>query len=423
MRALALPITSGPAALATIAVVALLVAPTPARADDREDARREFTAGQAADKDHDYANALAHYLRAYDLVPHPFAAFNIAVDSEHLGKYRDAVKWYRQFLELDPGSADSAKVRALMEELARRPSRVRVLSQPQGARVLVDGAPAGATPAELSLKGGPHRIAIEQNGERSEREITTEFGEPQEVVFDAASAKGTLLVYGSPTGATVYVDDQPSGQVPAQLQVAAGRHTLRVQQVGYQEASTEVTVTPAGVTRQQVQLEAGGGADGTGGGSAAPTIGALGYLVGVSGGADANLGTPDLTGDFGIRLGKYEGLIQVGLGNSNTLINLLVRISLSNARVAPFLGASLYYVEAGGSTGTGDTPDGGFTAVGGVRYDFAKSDRTTWTARATVGVGYLKTSATDMTTGAETTNTQLAVPVTLSLEATIGRAQ
>jgi hypothetical protein len=40
-----------------------------------------------------------------------------------------------------------------------------------------------------------------------------------------------------------------------------------------------------------------------------------------------------------------------------------------------------------------------------------------------VGVGYLKTSATDMTTGAETTNTQLAVPVTLSLEATIGRAQ
>jgi hypothetical protein len=296
-----------------------------------------------------------------------------------------------------------------------------VTSQPGGARVLVDGGPAGVTPAELSLKGGAHRVTLEQNGQREDREITLEFGEPQQVDFTLGGANGTLLVYGSPAGATVYVDDQPSGQLPAQLQIPAGRHTVRVQQVGFQESTTQVVVTPAGVSREQIQLTAG---DGTATGSGTPAIGgALGYLVGVSAGADASTGNPAFTADFGVRLGKYEGVIQVGEGESNTLINLLFRYSFTNGRISPFLGASLYYIEGGSSSGGDGSPDGGFTAVGGLRYDFAKTAATTLTARATIGVGYLKQSATDMTTGESTTNTTLEIPVTLSIEATIGRAQ
>ena len=46
--------------------------------DDREEARKAFAAGQAADRKKDYVRAIEHYLRAYDLVPHEFAVFNIA---------------------------------------------------------------------------------------------------------------------------------------------------------------------------------------------------------------------------------------------------------------------------------------------------------------------------------------------------------
>jgi hypothetical protein len=396
-----------------------------ARGDDREDARREFTAGQAADRDHDYANALGHYLRAFDIVPHPFAAYNIAVDSEHLGKFRDAAKWYKQFLDLDPASNDAGKVRALIIDLAVRPSAVRVVSTPAGSRVLVDGEPAGATPVTLQLRGGTHRVAIEQNGQHDEREITTEYGEPQEVTFAPGGRRGTLYVYGSPEGATVYVDEQPAGRLPMQLQVPAGRHTVRVQQLGFQEASSTIDVAPASVTRAPVQLVQGEGtAAGTGSG-ATDSSGVFGYLFGVSGGIDATSGNPALTGDFGIRVHKYEFLLQLGLDDSSTGLNLVFRYSLANGRIAPFLGAEIGYIigSSSSSSSDGGATNAALAAIGGIRYDFAHSERVTYTARATVGIGYYQVTSTNATTMETTTSNALEVPVLFSIEATIGRAQ
>jgi len=76
--------------------------------DTREEARREFTLGQEADKRKDWAKAIEHYLRANDLVSHPFTMFNIATDYERLGRLREAATWYERYIEATPDEADKS---------------------------------------------------------------------------------------------------------------------------------------------------------------------------------------------------------------------------------------------------------------------------------------------------------------------------
>jgi hypothetical protein len=448
MRALVL-------AAACVGVVGLAAV---ARADDRDDARREFTDGQAADKAGDFAAAIQHYEIAYRLIPHPNAAYNIAFDNEQLHNYREAAKWYQLFLALAPGSPDAGRVRILVVELAHKPGPLTVTSNPSGVRVLIDGRVL-ATPATLSVRGGNHLVVLEHDNQRDARTVHTEFGEPQTFAVDGGQGgpdaqggqgvqggqgmpggqgQGTLLVYGSPPGATVYVDDQPAGNLPAQLQVAPGKHTVRVQQPGFSDAFATVDVAPTGVTREQIELSRGisgstatpgpGGPSGPGGpGSTVPnpqtpTGPLFGYLLGVSGGVDARTADAAYTADIGVRLARWELLAQIGQAEGGTYFNFALRASLTTGRFAPFLGASYELLEnAGGNDNTSSS--GGFSGLAGVRWDFSRSDRLTLTARATVGIGYFNVTTTNPTTEAMTTSTQIAVPVTLSLEATIGRTQ
>src|SRR5438132_5033287 len=130
----------------------LAVGTLTAWADDKSEAKREFAAGQAADRDSDWPNALEHYLRANEILPHPNTVNNIAVDYEHLQKWRDAAQWYRKYLELSPDAPDAARIRTRIAELAVHIGPVTVRSSPPGARVLVDGEPVGSTPVTLQLK-------------------------------------------------------------------------------------------------------------------------------------------------------------------------------------------------------------------------------------------------------------------------------
>src|SRR5438132_13608619 len=113
---------------ARVLVLALLVQATAARADERDDARREFAAGQAADAHRAWQQAIEHYLRANDLVPHPFALFNIATDYERLGKLREAATWFERYLAAAPDSPDREKVVATLRDIAARPAALVVRS-------------------------------------------------------------------------------------------------------------------------------------------------------------------------------------------------------------------------------------------------------------------------------------------------------
>ncbi len=178
------------------------------RADERDDARAAFAAGEAADRAKDWRGAIEQYLHAYELVPHPFAMFNIATDYERLGQLREASTWYQRYLEAAPTSPDHAKVAQTLGELRTRPGTITVRSLPDGATVSIDGGNVGTTPYTGMIKGGSHRIIVASGTQIEHRDITTEYGDPIDVVVNLGGASGELVVTSVPEGALVTVDNR-----------------------------------------------------------------------------------------------------------------------------------------------------------------------------------------------------------------------
>jgi hypothetical protein len=58
----------------------------------------------------------------------------------------------------------------------------------------------------------------------------------------SSSGKGKVLVSSVPDGADVYVDDSFVGNAPATLNLAAGKHTVKVSQDGYKAWTKDVSV-------------------------------------------------------------------------------------------------------------------------------------------------------------------------------------
>lgn len=163
----------GAAPEAPAAPTAAPAAPAPTAAQKAE-AKKAYSAGKKALDKGDYAAAAEGFKKADETIPSPHAKY-----------------WYAQ--ALDKGDPDDAKLMEkiaafdayvttagadavgadLFEQAATRldqlkakaPAHVKLTSLPEGAKVTVDGAAQeGATPMELTLTAGTHKIAVSAEG-------------------------------------------------------------------------------------------------------------------------------------------------------------------------------------------------------------------------------------------------------------------
>lgn len=395
---------------AALVIAAVLLASGAARADDasdRAEARREFNAGQAADRAHDWQAAIDHYLRANDLVPHPNTMFNLAADYERLGKLREAGAWYRRYVAAAPDSPDRDRVIRRERDLARRPATVTVRSSPSGVVLRVDGQQVGVTPWEDELPGGPHDLEIERDGVRAGRRIRLAYGEPITVNLALRAPTGTLRVIGAPPGATVIVDGEAAGPLPLTVDVPAGEHAIRVEQPDFTAFETRATIAPDRETVVKAELVRALGTFG----DSKPRVIKVGYLLGAVGGVDARDPTGFAAVELGLRSTRYDASVRIGSYAGLRLIDILVRWALSSRRIAPVLAggyALLYDSEA--SDGAG-----GYLLTGGLRYDVTRAEHAVVSLMAEAGIRYGAVSATSDDT-AEVPG--LIVPVMLSLQVT-----
>jgi hypothetical protein len=110
-----------------------------------------------------------------------------------------------------------------------------IRTDPPGAKVLLDGAPLGATPLErVVVKGRARRLRVEKAGyEPLERELGPEEGNLHLALRPAPFA---VAVHSEPAGAEVLLDGRPAGLTPLErLEVPGeGRHTVKLRLDGYQ---------------------------------------------------------------------------------------------------------------------------------------------------------------------------------------------
>jgi hypothetical protein len=104
---------------------------------------------------------------------------------------------------------------------------VELLTEPPGARIVVDNRPdLGCTsPCTLVLPPGRHVLSADLPGFGEARRI---FHTPDDrsILISMNRTTGTLLVTSTPTGATLLLDGHDAGRTPTSLQLSPGQHRL-----------------------------------------------------------------------------------------------------------------------------------------------------------------------------------------------------
>ena len=405
-----------------------------ARADRREDARREFTSGQQADKEKDYQTAIEHYQRAYDLVNHHFALYNIATAYERLGQLRESATWFERYLDEAPQSLvkERREVERLVLELKLRPAKLTVKTTPPGARLLIDGQPAGVTPFTKLVRGGGHRVTVELEGQREERDVFLEFAEPYAVdvtlnvqakptssgtatrpadpviqeAQPATRTSGTLVLSGGPEGAFVAIDDRVIGRLPGEFHLERGQHKLGITMYGFQPYENNVMIMTGGRTQLEVKLEAG---------AVKPPGSQLvfGYYAGAVVGADVRGTGAQYMGELGYRLSVVDIAARVGSANSRLLVDLVFRWTVLRSRLAPFIQAGYVIQGAKSSESSAAT---GWMFGGGLRYDVTRGAPSV-SVLVESGIRLLPSTSTSMMMDEDNT---VFIPLLASLHVTFG---
>lgn len=134
-------------------------------AEAKDRARVLFGQGVTAYREGRYYDAVEIFLATQRIYPDTQLSFNVARAYENLGNVSAALRYYRDYLRQADRPSDGAdvkeRVRRLERQLAERSlQQLTVLSQPEGATVLLDGKPIGITPFTVDTYPGKHRVAL-----------------------------------------------------------------------------------------------------------------------------------------------------------------------------------------------------------------------------------------------------------------------
>jgi hypothetical protein len=158
----------------------------------------------------EYKDALRDFLRSDAVTPSARSLYNIAVTADLAGERGLAFAYLDQYLG---GTDDDAQRRGdATERLARIEKKlaiVRVVSDPPGASIFVDGVEYGEygrTPRRIALDPGQRRIELALEGfVGATTKVEAVVGRTVEASAALAARTGTLLADSDPPGAAIVV--------------------------------------------------------------------------------------------------------------------------------------------------------------------------------------------------------------------------
>jgi hypothetical protein len=292
-------------------IVSLLLTTSSVLAQNREESKRFFRAGERAFNAGQYEMAADAFEQSYKLLPLAPIAFSTAqahrlqyfVDKEP-ARLKRAVDLYRKYLaEVGQGGrrADAATSLAELEPILARieaqgtvtavaqktVTRLLVSSSVVDASVSVDGAEAKAVPLALQVTAGSHSIKVTAKGYFPYEGKAEVFEGQFRVVEVDLKPMPALVNLRAESGAQVSVDGRLVATTPLArpLELTAGSHLITVLRRGRKAWAKEVTVERG----QQMELSADLATSGRRkaslwvlGASGVAFLGATGFAVGAA---------------------------------------------------------------------------------------------------------------------------------------------
>ncbi|WP_226644565.1 PEGA domain-containing protein [Microbulbifer variabilis] len=119
---------------------------------------------------------------------------------------------------------------------------LRVVTNPEGASVTVDGEFRGHSPLELELTSGQiHRLRFFKDGYASvEHTIDLSAGKERDLSVNLNAVYGRVFVTSVPSEAEVYIDGQYAGKSGQTFNLPTKSHSIEVRKNGYQPFDTSV---------------------------------------------------------------------------------------------------------------------------------------------------------------------------------------
>lgn len=213
----------------------------------------------------DFQRALALYEEVHQLAPSYRSAFNMAVAAEQAGQPVLAFSLFGAYLALGTDSDHVRREQALASRarLARGQPLLRVVSNPPGAAIIVDGREVSSfhhTPALLAVETpGRHAVEVRLPGYHPARaELGTERGRVARITFWLAPLFGQVRVDVEPSSAEiVLVDAQGALQrIPGATTatVTVGRHRVRVTAPGFTPEEGDIEIRERSLERRRFAL-------------------------------------------------------------------------------------------------------------------------------------------------------------------------
>ena len=156
-------------------------------------------------------------------------------------------------------------VAGTMRTAAAAPVWVTISSSPPGATVYIDGKEQGAQGIagdsfRLRLSPGGHRVLLELPGYKP-LEQTVQIGpRAQRLTFTLEQAPARLAVRAPATSedardGELFIDAEPKGRVPAEVELKSGSHLVEVRKPGFKVYSETVELAPAETKTLMVTLK------------------------------------------------------------------------------------------------------------------------------------------------------------------------
>jgi formylglycine-generating enzyme required for sulfatase activity len=183
----------------------------------------------------------------------PFRAF---VDAELASELRIETDRYLP-VEADVEIAGKGQEQHLAYTLQPGWIDVKIISQPEGASVSLDGESVGVTPLESEILQGLHTLMLSLD---KYKPVTVQ----QDIVagrrvqlddFILVPADGELQLSSEPAGATISVGGVFYGSTPASLALPSGEeHRIRLSKPGYQISDRKIQLAPEEQQSLEVNL-------------------------------------------------------------------------------------------------------------------------------------------------------------------------